>query len=397
MNKIYMPDGQLLLFDLQLEAEILGSELLWDEAGPPCVNSHPLEKTLEIPDKKIEKTDGRMPLVLDVTRRMKKAVGDKTALYGLFCGPFTLASHLRGTQLFRDMRSNPEYVEKLMDYTTGLALQMSQHYLDEGVDVIVPVDPVVSQISPDNFRRFCTGPYTKIFDYIRARSAFSSFFVCGNATHIIELMCQTGPDSLSIDENVDMPKAKKITDQHNIAIGGNIPLTSIMLFGNQQDNMKFTVDLIDSFDSVRNLLIAPGCDMPYQIPIENTIAVAQGVLETEKTRQMIANYALSDIDIEIVLPDYDHLDKPLVEAFTLDSTSCAACTYMWGVAQDAKKHFGDKIDVVEWRYNTLENIARTRKMAVQQLPSLYINGQLKYSSLIPNQEELFRQIEEVLK
>ena len=30
-------------------------------------------------------------MVLDVARRMKKAVGDKTALYGLFCGPFTLA------------------------------------------------------------------------------------------------------------------------------------------------------------------------------------------------------------------------------------------------------------------------------------------------------------------
>ena len=52
---------------------------------------------------------------------------------------------------------------------------------------------------------------------------------------------------------------------------GNIPLTTIMLFGNQMDNMKHTIDLIDSFDNVKNLIIAPGCDMPYDIPIENTM------------------------------------------------------------------------------------------------------------------------------
>ncbi|MDD2477083.1 MAG: uroporphyrinogen decarboxylase family protein, partial [Dysgonamonadaceae bacterium] len=29
VNKIYMPDGMPILFDLQVEAEILGCELLW--------------------------------------------------------------------------------------------------------------------------------------------------------------------------------------------------------------------------------------------------------------------------------------------------------------------------------------------------------------------------------
>ncbi|MEL7563462.1 MAG: uroporphyrinogen decarboxylase family protein [Dehalobacterium sp.] len=396
VNKVYNPDGELLLFDLQLEAEILGCELKWEDFGPPSVKSHPLANTLEIPTKRIEKTDGRMPLVLDVARRMKKAVGEKTALYGVLCGPFTLASHLRGTKFFRDMKFNPEYVKELMAYTTDIAIQMCQHYIDEGVDVIVPTDPVVSQISPANFTTFVAEPFEKVFNYIREKGALSSFFVCGNATHIIDLMCQTKPDSISIDENVNMAEAKKITDRHNVAIGGNIPLTTIMLFGNQLDNMKYTIDLIDSFDSMKNLIIAPGCDMPYDIPIENTIAISHGVLQTEKAREMVANYELSDIDVEIDLPDYQNLKRPLVEAFTLDSTACAACTYMWGVAQDAQKYFGDKIEVVEWRYNTIENIARTKKMGVQQLPSLYINGKLKYSSLIPNFDELIKEIEAVL-
>ena len=67
-----------------------------------------------------------------------------------------------------------------------------------------------------------------------------------------------------------------------------------------------------------------------------------------------------------------------------------------GLAQDAKKHFGDRIDVVEYMYNTPENISRIKKMGVKQLPSLYLNGELKYSSLIPNLDDLIRQIEEAL-
>ena len=35
VNRIYVPDGQPVMFDLQIEAEILGCELTWTEAAPP--------------------------------------------------------------------------------------------------------------------------------------------------------------------------------------------------------------------------------------------------------------------------------------------------------------------------------------------------------------------------
>ena len=106
--------------------------------------------------------------------------------------------------------------------------------------------------------------------------ALSSFFVCGNAGPNIESMCKTGPDSISVDENVDMLKSKEISDKYDIVIGGNIPLTTVMLHGTQQDNMKYIVDLLDKVSHDR-LIIAPGCDMPYDLPIENTIATQQAI------------------------------------------------------------------------------------------------------------------------
>ena len=138
--------------------------------------------------------------------------------------------------------------------------------------------------------------------------------------------------------------------------------------------------------------------MPYEIPIENTIGVAQAALNTDETREMVKNYtAGADFNLDaVVLPDYEHLTKPLVEVFTLDSATCAACTYMMGAANVAKETYGERIDMVEYKFTIKENIARCMKMGVKNLPSIYINGQLKFSSLIPSREELEQAIEEVM-
>ena len=64
----------------------------------------------------------------------------------------------------------------------------------------------------------------------------------------------------------------------------------------------------------------------------------------------------------------------------MDSASCAACTYMLAVTCDAKERYKDAIDIMEYKYTRLEDIARIKKMGVQNLPSLYINGKLAYAS-----------------
>jgi uroporphyrinogen decarboxylase len=396
VNQVYAPDGQPVLFDLQIEAEILGCKLLWADYAPPAVASHPLADLLEVPTTLPEKTDGRLSLVLDVMRQMKVRVGAETALYGLVTGPFTLASHLRGTDIFLDSVDHEDFLHELMAYAACVCQRMSDLYIDAGMDVIAVVDPVVSQVSARYFKSFLADDFTKVFDHIRQRGVFSSFFVCGDATKNIEVMCQTVPDSISIDENIDMVAAKAITDHYNITLGGNIPLTTRMLLGNQQDNMQYVVELLDKV-SHRNLVISPGCDMPYDVPLENTIAVMQAVREPESALALLANYKAAEVDTSgVVLPDYSHLVVPLVEVFTLDSDTCAACGYMLGAAKRAVNELDGRVDLVEYKFTQRENVARVVKLGVQHLPSLYINGQLMYSSLIPGNRELLDELHKVL-
>ncbi|MDY0287906.1 MAG: uroporphyrinogen decarboxylase family protein [Sphaerochaeta sp.] len=395
VNKLYQPDGQPVMFDLQVEAEVLGCELLWSEDSPPTVKTHPLGETTDIPTKIPTSEEGRIKTHLEAIRRLKPLIGETTALYGICCGPFTLASHLRGTEIFMDMILEPEYVQALMAYSTEVIKAVSTYLVEAGIDIVAVVDPLISQISPAHFEEFMHAPFSDLFDHIRADGAKSSFFVCGNATMNIEPMCKTKPDSMSVDENVSLKDAKAITDKYDITIGGNIPLTSVMLFGNQQDNMKIVVDLIDSLPP-GHLIISPGCDMPYDIPFENAIAIEHAVHETESARSMVSNYTKEEIEFTGVLPDYENLERPLVEVFTLDSATCAACTYMLAAATDTVGVMSENIDLVEYKYTTQQNIARCRVMGVAKLPSIYINGKLQFSSIIPSREELITKIKEVL-
>ena len=402
VNKMFKPDGQCCIFDLQIEAEILGCDLVWANDGPPSVATHPLDcDEDEEPVVPCECTipgpnDGRIPLVCNAMRRVKAAVGDTTALYGLITGPFTLASHLRGSNIFMDMFDNDEYVHDLLAYCNKVACKMADYFIDAGMDVIAVVDPLISQISVDHFEEFMAEPFTALFDHIKAKGAYASFFVCGDATRNLEVMCKTGCHSISVDENVDLKKAKEICDKYNVSIGGNIPLTTTMLHGTQMDNMKYCVDLIDSFEDKTGLVVASGCDMPFGVPFENTIGCMQAVRETDAIREMVRDYVAVDDTQDVELPDYANLTKPLVEVFTLDPATCAACTYMAAASDEAYATFGDAIDYKVYKYTIKEDIARTKKMGVPNLPSLYINGQLKFQSIIPSKEELEAAIREIL-
>jgi Uroporphyrinogen-III decarboxylase len=398
VKKLYTPDGMPVLFDLQVEAEILGCDLLWAKNNPPSVKSHPYSEGNPIPCmcKIPDENSGRLPVILDAMKKIKEKIGDDVALYGLICGPFTLASHLRGSNIFMDMMKNPDYVKDLVAFCAQVSCSMAEMYIAAGMDVIAVVDPLVSQISPKHIEKMLSESFTAVFDYIRAKGALSCFFVCGNATNQIEVMCKMGPDGISVDENVNLPKAKEITDRYNITIGGNIPLTTTMLYGTQEDNMKGVIDLIDSLDH-HNLIISPGCDMPYDTPIENTIAASNAVKHPEETRKLVANYQTSFDDIEVTLPDYKNLDKVLIELFLLDPDQCAACTYMLSSVVDAFDEIKDIADYAVYKYTIKEDIARTRKMGLTNLPTMCINGEVKWVSIIPSREELLSEVRKYVK
>ena len=391
----YAPDGLPVMFDLQVEAEILGCDLKWYPNTPPTVCSHPLASDFTIPTKRITKEDGRIPIILEATRRLKEAKPD-IALYGLVCGPFTLASHLRGTNIFMDMYDQPEKVAELIGYCEEVVSDYAALLVEAGCDVVGAVDPLVSQISPASFKQYLSGPFSTFFDKLRAQGTPSTFFVCGDATKNIPAMCETKPDAIAIDENVDIIEAKKVTDEYGVLISGNLQLTITMLFGSQQDNQKAAIELMDALGT-KDFILAPGCDMPFGVPPENIVGVGMAVHNKEATRKALETYVRKDELPEIELPDYDNLDHVLIEVVTIDSQTCAACGYMVASARDAAAPFGDKVKVVERSIMYPENVAFMGKFDLTNAPAMLVHGEVKHISLIPTCETLTAEIEAVLK
>lgn len=166
-----------------------------------------------------------------------------------------------------------------------------------------------------------------------------------------------------------------------------------MLLGTQQDNMKWVVDFLDKLNGHHNnYFLAPGCDMPFDTPVENTVGVAQAVRDREGTRKALENYQKPDNLPKVELPDYPRLGKPLIEVFTIDSATSAACGYMAKIATEAAKQLNGKVDMVEHKIIEPENVSRVMQLGITNLPAILINGELKYSSIIPVLPELLDEI-----
>ena len=149
-------------------------------------------------------------MVMSALETLDRDLGDEVAFYGLICGPFTLALHLLGNDIFLDMFDRPDKV-KTSDRLLRRCRAFRRHrsISRHGADVIAVVDPMTSQISPEHFEEFVTPAVNKVFDHIRDRGGLSSMFVCGDVTRNLEVMCRTHADNISVDEQISMDHLRR--------------------------------------------------------------------------------------------------------------------------------------------------------------------------------------------
>jgi MtaA/CmuA family methyltransferase len=388
-NELYSPDGIPILFDLQIEAELLGCEVQWAEKVPPSVVSHPLEtgNIEDLPEFSTEK--GRFPEVKKALKTVKDKIGDDVALYGLITGPFTLALHLFGNNIFLDMLMNPDKIKNILTYCSEIATTTAKFYIENGADVIALVDPMTSQISPEHFNEFITSVVNSIFDFIRQEKALSSLFVCGDATRNLEEMCKTSCDNISIDEQISLEYLKSLSTKYDKSIGGNLQLTAVLLFGDETDCKINAINCLEA-GGTKGFVLSPGCDIPYDCPPKNLIAVSE-VAHDEYKRNIAKTLVArkpDDSAVNVTLPDYENSKKVIIEIITLDSASCPPCFYMVEAVKKASSIFSLKVDIREYKISTKEGLAYMQKLQVKNLPTICINGEIAYSSIIPDIETL---------
>jgi len=392
---MYQADALPVVFDLQVEAEVLGCALEWADDAPPSVTSHPMSlmegegKALEdLPEFSLEA--GRIPMVLEATSKMHEAVGDDIALYGLITGPFTLTMHLLGNDLFMAMYDEPEKVQAVAKLAAEIGGKMAKAYIDAGADVVAVVDPMVSQISPEHFEEFVTPHVNAVFDAIHEAGGLGSMFVCGDATRNLEVMAATNCDNVSIDEQIPLDKIREVTAAQGKSFGGNMKLTVVLLLGNEIDAKIETLACLDTAGD-KGFILSPGCDLPYDVPSANLQAVAELVHDPYQRDVARSLEKTSEMNFDdVVVPDYASEESVIVDVITLNSESCAPCQYMFAAALKARDAAPTdfKVEVREHKIINTQGIGMMVKLGVSNLPTICIDGEAKFVSLTPDTQSL---------
>jgi thiol-disulfide isomerase/thioredoxin len=335
--------------------------------------------------------DGRITICLEATRQLREKYPD-LALYGLITGPFTLALHLLGTDIFMKLFEAPEEVNRVMDFCTQVGQKMVEYYLDAGCDVIAMVDPMTSQIDPETFETFVTPFVSRIFEFVREQNKLSSFFVCGHAQQNIEAMCNCRPDNVSIDENIPLDFVKEIALEKGISFGGNLKLTVILLMGTPDDCREHALECLD-LGGKTGFILAPGCDLPRETPPENLKAVTE-LVHDPYLQDVVRTLEKKESSLEVFnMKDYGQADKVIVDIITLDSESCAPCQYMVEAVKRVAPHFEG---VVEWREHAIkkmEAVSFMSSLMVKNIPTICIDGKIAFVSKIPPERELVASIQ----
>jgi uroporphyrinogen decarboxylase len=395
---LYRPDGLPVVFDLQVEAEILGCKLHWADDVPPSVTSHPLARAGLDQLPAFELSRGRIPMILAALDTLRTRLGGEVAFYGLVCGPFTLALHLLGNDIFLEMYDNPDRVQQVIALAADVAVEMARGYLDHGADVIAVVDPMTSQISPKHFESFVTPHVDRVFDAIRSMNGLSSMFVCGDVTRNLALMCHTHADNVSVDEQIPIDRLRALCEESGKSFGGNVKLTSVLLLGDERDAKLESLEIMKKAGP-RGFVLAPGCDLPYHTPVKNLQAVA-AMVHDEYARQVARETLVARTDDafeDVALPDYAIRHAVIVDVITLDSTSCAPCQYMMEAVTQAAKATPVRTFINEHKIKVREGLGMMARLGVTNLPTICIDGEVKFASIIPDQSQLVQAIEDAAR
>ena len=264
-------------FDFVIEPEALGCEIKWPEDPSliPATLTHIYKKPedLKMPDNLLEL--GRIPVILEAIRILRKEVGDYLPISSLVLGPFTLSGELAGvTDLLIWMLRNPDYVKKFVEFSTDLIIEYGKAQYRAGSDIVQVGEPTASGdlISPKMFKEFVKPALTRIADELKG---IRLLHICGKTTPMISDMVECGYDGISIEEAVDVAKIKPIAQAKDVKVLGNVSSKGNMIFAGPDEVKEETLKALDAGVD----LLEPGCGISPPAPLDNIKAMAVALKE----------------------------------------------------------------------------------------------------------------------
>ena len=266
----FEPDIAVLMTDLLMEAEAIGTEVEFPEDTGGQVRKYVLEdKTnlskLKVPD---AKKDARFPYYLGGLQRVMEVVKDAPASANCV-GPWSIAGSLRGLDtLILDTFDDPDWVHELMKFTTSVVKQVTSAIKDAGAGLgFSEAACSCSVISPDVYRTFVKPYHSDLVNYFKERKAGLTLHICGYVDPIMEDLVDVGLAGLSIDALSSLEKMMEIA-QKNVVVIGNVDV-KILAEGTKEDVQREVRRCIDTAAKYSAYILSTSCEVSPGTPIEN--------------------------------------------------------------------------------------------------------------------------------
>ena len=266
MNEIFETDFIYSLCDGAIFCETLGLELLKPDFDFPSVLNHPIKdidtlKKYEIPN---PYKSGRMPINLKSLKLISESI-DKP-LYVSIQGPFTLAIQLAGaTDLLRCVIKDPEFVDKLLEFTTETVRRYAVAVNKSGVRYVSIAEPATVTLGRERFKKLVVPNLNSIYKDL---NCWKALHICGNTTEFLDLMLTCDIDALSLDQIMDYENVMKIIPK-NIVLLGNLDPLDLLHNCSPEEVRNGTLKLLKKMRNYDNYLCAFGCNCMNDTNVEN--------------------------------------------------------------------------------------------------------------------------------
>jgi uroporphyrinogen decarboxylase len=231
-----------------IECEALGAEVeYWDNSDLPSVKQIVLEDPgdlhgLSVPDP--EKA-ARMPMLLDATEQVHRAIGHEVIVNGAVVGPFTLAAILRGFENFIvDLLTDPEYAAALMEFAMNVGVAFARAFIDRGLGISINESWIAPPLlSPAMYQQHVFPVERQMIGRIKALGQDNVALISGgDTTPIAHLMAATGTSLLLADSNADQQRYVELCQENGIFVRASIA-PSLVKTGSDSD-LKAAVERV---------------------------------------------------------------------------------------------------------------------------------------------------------
>jgi len=254
-------------FDLGVEAEALGSKMNYYDEVENLLYPTIKEKCIKGPDDIKVPADiakaGRIPVVADAIRNLRKEFGDEVAIGSYILGPFTLAGQMQELDtLLEESFIDPEKTNKTLTILSDYIVAVFKVYQQAGADYFTlrEMGATSDVMSPRSFKSLVKPHLARI---IAAMPQPSILHICGDTNNIIEDMVQCGASAVSVDHKNRVAESRKKVGEKAIILSGFDPV-KILHQGKQEDVAPGVNKMWDGADAVW-----PGCDIWPEVTKEN--------------------------------------------------------------------------------------------------------------------------------